>query len=249
MNKRYLSWCVSFLALTALLTADDATIDPSHGIVDSRPLSAEEKALIEQARALEEFEQEGATILQENIYRNSKKADQNAKILLTNGFFIPLNHHWIDQFPSTNVIKLEDGSEWTVGQKEAYAIRFWKQGDPVVITRNHSWFPQGNYCLTNKNRNDAYAQVTLSLGPTLSGLYTHWVIGMDFSLGQVHLTNGKGERTTWHISHNDAALFKKWQINDNVIIGINDGWGASFSAFDHILINVPVNHNVRAKQF
>ncbi len=255
-SKLCISWLTSFFALTAALVADAPATNPTtqpqekqNAAFNSRPLPSEKRTLMEQKRALEESERADENSLQGNIHQSVHRAnDSKPKIMRTNGIFFPMDHHWIEAFPSSNIVKLEDGSEWNVAANEAYIIQSWRTGHQIVISPNYGWFTSYSYYLTNKSTN-TYVQVTPFLGPVAFGMYTHWIVGMDFNAGHVYLTNGKGERTTWFISTTDAYLFKDWKINDCVIIGRNDSWMSAFSAFENILINVPMNHHVRARQF
>jgi hypothetical protein len=121
------------------------------------------------------------------------------------------------------------------------ALASWRAGDVVTIVPNNRWFSDYKYCLLNRNTYTS-TSADLILGPIAFGAATHWVVGMDLERKKVYLENG----TTWKVAASDVVLFKEWQINDTVILGTNDSW---FSSYDNILINVNMNHHIKACQY
>ncbi len=163
--------------------------------------------------------------------------------------YSPHLYHWVDSFPAQNVLKLEDGSEWTFDTEEAYIARSWRAGDTVVLSPKSSWFWSSDfsYILTNKSLGSSI-DVNPFLGPVAWGPYTVWVAGIDHTKGHVYLVNGQSERSTWVINSSDMYLFKDWAVNDTILIGDNDSWLWWFSSYNHVLINVNMNHNLRARE-
>jgi len=157
-----------------------------------------------------------------------------------------LDMHRIESFPQHNIIALEDGSEWSISSDDEANLHLWMPGDPVILGLAPSWFQPVGYVLSNC-RCSSTVPVSPFLGPLIHGAHTQWVVGMDRSLHQVSLINGIGARSVWNIDPRDAELFNKWKIEDPVIIGMNDHWSSFFSSYDHILVNVPCCHYVRAE--
>lgn len=137
--------------------------------------------------------------------------------------------YYISAFGDT--IEFEDGSIWMVYSGDAYKLMNWLPNDPIVITSNHSWFSSYNFRLTNQNTG-ASVEANLTLGPIYNGLYTHWIVAIDYYYDIVYLEDG----TVWNMSYLDDSIVRKWVVNDTVIIGINDSWLSSSKP--NILINV-----------
>ncbi|CCB90400.1 hypothetical protein WCH_CX17680, partial [Waddlia chondrophila 2032/99] len=89
-------------------------------------------------------------------------------------------------------------------------------------------------CLVNLNTG-AKVKVNLSLGPIYNGIYTHWILAIDYSNREVYLEDG----SVWKMSWWDSSIVNQWLPNDTVIIGINDGWFSGSNP--NMLINVNMN--------
>lgn len=134
-------------------------------------------------------------------------------------------------------VELEDGSIWVVNPNDRYNTLNWMTGDVIIITPNHALFSSYMYCLVNLNTG-AVVRVNLALGPIYNGIFTHWIIAIDYFHRQICLEDG----SVWSISWFDDSIMNKWLVNDTIIIGINDGLLSSFNP--NMLINVNVNNNV-----
>ncbi len=141
-------------------------------------------------------------------------------------------------------IELEDGSVWKISRYEGHRALTWHSNDPLTITQNHRWFSSYNYRIINQNTG-ACLEANLFLGPLEHGHRTLYITGIDRSSGDLILANGAGETTQWELSSGDLDLFQNWALHDAIIIGQNSGWDSNSEA---ILINVNVNHCVRARQ-
>lgn len=130
-----------------------------------------------------------------------------------------------------DAIETEDGSIWAVAPNDSYIALNWFPTDLIVVTPNHSLFSSYYYRLTNQNTGGSIA-VNLYLGPIYNGLYTHWIMAIDYYNNVVYLNDG----SVWNMSFFDGSVVGKWLVNDTVIIGVNDGWLSSSSP--NILINV-----------
>lgn len=145
-------------------------------------------------------------------------------------------HHPIAVSLLGETIELEDGSIWTTSSSDRHKTLDWMTGDTIIILPNHSWFSSHDYRLVNINTG-ANVKVNLSLGPIYNGIYTHWIIAIDYKHRQVCLEDG----SVWKMSWWDSSIVDKWLPNDTVIIGINDGWFSGGS--QNMLINVNMNDN------
>jgi len=135
-----------------------------------------------------------------------------------------------------DTIELEDGSMWGVYSSDRYKTLDWMTGDTIIIVPNDEWFSSFDYKLVNLNTG-AKIKVNLSLGPIYNGIYTHWIVAIDYYRNEVVLEDG----SFWRMSSFDESVFKKWLPNDTVIIGINDNWLSG--ANPNILINVNTNNH------
>lgn len=139
-----------------------------------------------------------------------------------------------------DAVELEDGSIWSVCSSDRYKTLDWMTGDLIVITSNHSIFSSYDYHLINLNTG-AKIRVNLSLGPIYNGIYTHWIIAIDYLWNEICLEDG----SVWKISSLDGSVLNKWLPNDTIIMGINDGWFSGSNP--NMLINVNMNNIVIGK--
>lgn len=258
-----------FLAVTSGIFAQETTDEATavqenvqeNVIVDSCPLSAQKRQWMEEQRKAEQEQAE--QILKEAIENPSLDISgtvipiktHNLTALVANQMnttaasYCPYVYHWIDSFPQRNIIKLEDGSEWIFDKSAADILQLWRSNHTVFITPKGTslWGSNYTYVLTNTDKGNS-VYVNPFLGPIAFGQNSTWIAGINSSMGQIYVLNGLGERTVWEIANADLELFKDWQVNHTIIFGQNDSWLWTFSSFDHIIINVNMNHYVRARQ-
>lgn len=134
-----------------------------------------------------------------------------------------------------DAVELEDGSIWAVNSSDRYKTLDWLTSDIILIVPNHDWFSVYNYRLINANTG-ANIKVNLSLGPIYNGIFTHWILAIDYYHREICLEDG----SVWKMSSLDSSVMNKWLPNDTVIIGINDGWFSGSNP--NILINVNMNN-------
>lgn len=230
--------------------------EDGHVAVDSRPLSPQTKQQMIQAR---QAESEQTTELTEDeaiqlgvliipIKTQNLIALSSNDLHTTAAALPPSYYRTIENFPPQAIIQLDDGSQWVHDRADAYILRNWKIGDNIVITPKQQYVVGSNYqyMITNTALGESI-NVNLFLGPRSFGQRTFWVTGIDKNLGKIYVLNGIGERTVWEISNSDMYLVKDWKVNDTIVIGENDSWLWYFSSYNQIIINVNMNHYVRAK--
>jgi len=228
-----------------------------HILVDSRPLLPQTQLQMEQARQAEleqanELTEEEAIqlgVLIIPIKSQNLIALASNKIQSTASTLSPCHYHQISSFPKGNVIKIDDGSEWIYDKADAQVLRNWKAGQQIIITPNQQLLLGSHYTytMTNTEVGDSI-QVNIFLGPIAFGYQTSWVVGIDQNVGKIYIINGRGERSVWEVSNSDMYLVKDWKVNDTIVIGENDSWLWCFSSYKSMLINVNMNHYVRAEQ-
>lgn len=160
--------------------------------------------------------------------------------------YFSTSHHWLAAVAILDndkyTLELEDGSVWKVNSYDGSKALHWRSNDPLIITQNTRWFSNSNYRIINKS-NGSSLEANPYLGPIKDGPYTRYIVSIDFDRREIQLS----DNTHWEISYLDTIAFRNhWALSDAVIIGSNSGWDSSCEA---ILINVNVNHFVRAKQF
>ena len=128
-----------------------------------------------------------------------------------------------------STVELNDGSSWVVSPEDSYKVLNWFYTDAVVITPNQDWFSPYAYCLNNQTTMVA-VRVNLTAGSVYYGPYTHWITCIDTFNDLIYLEDG----SVWGMK--DYPVFKKWAVNDRVLIGLNSGWYASREP--NILLNV-----------
>lgn len=226
-------------------------------IVDSRPLSPQTKALMEKNRKYEtelseelvEDDEELSSLIIPIKEKEPMLCLASSEPKNTADYIPPYPALNLAYFPQENIVKTKDGSEWIFDKTEAHIVFNWRQDDHIIVSPKGRWFWGSNYSyvLTNKDRGTSI-DVNLFLGPVAYGERSNWIIGINHNNNQIFLIDGLGKRTTWEISSIDRGLFKEWEINDTLIIGQNDSWYWWLSSYNHILINVNMNHYVRARQ-
>lgn len=136
-------------------------------------------------------------------------------------------------------VELEDGSIWTVSSGDSYKTLNWYTNDLIVITPNHEWFSSYMFRMHNQNTNVS-VKCNLLFGPIYNGLFTHWIIAINYYTQEIWLEDG----SIWTVTGYDSSTFSKWLANDTVVIGVNDGFLSSSKP--NILINVNTLTYVRA---
>lgn len=142
-------------------------------------------------------------------------------------------HHPVSVSLIGDTLEIEDGSIWGVYSGDMHKTLNWLTGDLIIITPNHEWFSIYDYKVINLNTG-AVVRVNLKLGPFYNGVYTHWIVGIDYYRREVLLEDG----SLWSVSNWDQSIVNKWILNDTVIIGINDGFLSGSNP--NIMINVNV---------
>lgn len=138
-----------------------------------------------------------------------------------------------------DMVTLEDGSLWTISSGDSYKTLNWLTSDLIVITSNSDWFSSYMFRMTNQNTGVS-VKCNLTLGPIYNGLYTHWIVAINYFSQEICLEDG----SIWQVSGFDSSLFNSWLVNDTIIIGVNDKFLSS--SRPNILINVNTLTFVRA---
>lgn len=136
-------------------------------------------------------------------------------------------------------VVLEDGSGWSISSGDSYKTFNWLTSDLIVITANSDWFSSYMFRMTNQNTGVS-VKCNLSVGPIYNGVYTHWIVGINYFTQEIYLEDG----SIWNATGFDSSIFNTWMINDTVIIGVNDAFLSS--SRPNILINVNTLTYVRA---
>ena len=142
-----------------------------------------------------------------------------------------------------DLIQIEDGSYWDIPSSDRHVLYNWRAGDVLLITPNPFFFSFYTYAIQNTSTG-TFILANLSIGPIANGVYTHWITGLNQTSGQIVLENG----SLWKVCGSDWDMnqFNKWVVGDTLIIGSND---KPYSSYDNILINVNLNHYVRARMY
>lgn len=134
-----------------------------------------------------------------------------------------------------DAVELEDGSIWSVYSGDRFLTLDWLTSDLILVVPNHDWFSVYNYRLINANTG-ANVKVNLTLGPIYNGIFTHWILAIDYYHREICLEDG----SVWKMSSLESSVLNTWLHNDTIIIGINDGWFSGSNP--NILINVNMNN-------
>lgn len=211
---------------------------------NSNPLSSETQVLLEQIEKQKE-EKEAAVL--EDISQYLQVAEEATAALDAQG----LSEHTISSFPQENIIKIEDGSEWSIDQSDVRNLRSWKVGHIILLYQNKG-DTNKPYMLENTSINRTL-KVNPFNGPKEKGPKTNWVVGIDKNLGHVYLINGSKDRTSWAIDKTFLPIFQEWVTDETIIVmTYHKSWAEKyfprlFPSYDYVLLNVNEFHNIPAK--
>ena len=149
-------------------------------------------------------------------------------------------HHPAMITPLGDMVELEDGSRWLVNFSDRFKTYNWLTSDTLKITPNHTWFSSYYFRITNLNTNESI-EVNLFERPFYNGIFTYWIIAIDYFTQQICLNDG----SVWDLSSFDYDVYKKWILNDTIILGHNDGFFSS--SRPNILINCDTETYVEAR--
>lgn len=156
--------------------------------------------------------------------------------------------HWLTKVTVLDndeyTLELEDGSIWKVSNYDGKKAAHWQINDPLTITQNSRWFSQHEYRMINRN-NGTSIESTLYTAPIRLGAYSRYILEINYAEGQITLS----DNMRWEASSADVDLFKKWEVDDYVILGTNSDTNLWDSESDFLLINVATNTSVRFKQY
>jgi len=219
------------------LSIEDNSSSEEHIPVGERRISHDEFIEIQANRALRAKERlDEDDLVRKEISSSSEDSEEliSKKIYYSShqGVF----HRPIAVSPFGDMVTLEDGSIWQVKGGDCIKTLDWLAGDSLIILPNHAWFSSYQYVILNQNTG-AKVKVNLSLGPIYNGIYTHWIVAIDYYNSELCLEDG----SIWKISGSDSKTMNKWMPNDTIILGINDSW---FSSKPNILINVNMLNDV-----
>lgn len=235
-------------ALSLLQKRDLDVKEEAHVDVGTRSSHAdwvvaqEEKARIDAERSSEaESLEERSTIALEETEKADFEEVTSEEIIAKASYstwHLGALHRPIAVTPLGDIVTLEDGSEWIVKYSNRYKTLDWLATDSIIVLPNHAWFSSHYFRLVNQ-MTGADIEVNLYKGPIYNGVYSHWIIAIDYYNCEIMLEDG----TLWKVSSGEWSTMKKWLVNDTVILGINDSW---FSSKPNILINVNMLNYVTA---
>lgn len=134
-------------------------------------------------------------------------------------------------------VELEDGSIFTVRPEDRMYTLDWLITDTILILPGSTW-AYYDYELVNTNTG-VVVQVDLTVGPIYNGIYTHWIVGIDYYNHRICLEDG----SLWDVLFWDRGKVDSWLVGDTVLIGVNDGWFNG--SRPNILINVNLNQDIK----
>lgn len=182
---------------------------------------------------------------------NLKKQDRAYGYSSTAKF--PIASHLVqDLDPKGTMLTIQDGSGWTISEKDQGITKGWSISDPITITPNKLTFwdkvrgKKSNHKyrivnLSKKHKNES-VEATLSLAPFLHNPHTRRIHRLDKTTGEIVLHNGQ----VWKVDMKGpcAPIVNEWEKDDLVISGTNDTWFSPSNPY--ILINVDSDNFVPA---
>ena len=168
-----------------------------------------------------------------------EKGDIQAKNLSnTSHFGAYHNPHYITPFG--DAVVMEDDSKWAVCSSDRNKTLNWYTNDRLIITPNHDWFSSFDYRINNVTTGQTIRS-NLVEAPSYNGLFTHWIVAIDYAHKKVCLEDG----SIWSVSMWDGSELNRMALEDTIIIGTNDSWFKS--SRPNILINVDTMEFIKAR--
>lgn len=205
-----------------------------HVLVESAPLTHVERFEINEQRAAEK---ESAHIQLKSAQTsvNNVQAGTNYTSVHPGAY-----HHIYTISPNFDQFQVEDGSTWSTYPGDRHKMSAWNTFHDLVFVQGQDEFGSYMFKVINTSMKNSTVEVNMILGPIYRGLYTYHIIAIYPGDRKVVLS----DYSQWDMSRWDKDVFKKWDIGQTIVIGLNDGSLTSFNP--NILINVETLTYVRA---
>lgn len=223
------------------MDSSDVSEGKEHIQPGSRAMGHNEYVAEQEKRSLE-LKQETSEEIDENVSSKVvKKSESEDEELSARAFYYNSHegayHRAVAVSYYGDQVTLEDGSVWNVSSWDAWKTLNWYTTDTILVMQNKWLFSSYKFMLVNQNTGKE-VEVNLALGPYYLGVYTHWIVAIDYYNSQIILE----DNSVWDMNFFDSSIINKWLVNDTVIIGINES-GSSLRP--NILINVNVLNYAR----
>lgn len=164
-----------------------------------------------------------------------KGQHQRSEYIAKDDYASQLSMHMLyDQFPRSNTIAIENGTEFTVRPADSATMESWPVGSLLHIALNNHWYSTGkSYQYVIKELHSGTSvKANLSAPPTKNDCNRR-IMQMSSITGQLLLNDGHRFQISPDI--NDRELFTGWQPDDIIIIANNNSWFTG--GYDFVLIN------------
>lgn len=162
----------------------------------------------------------------------------------------PVVTHFVRETdPKGNIITIQDGTVWSVSEKDRDIAKTWRVHDEITVKPNSLTLWQKltgkknvhEYRLMNLQTNETVA-VNMSLGPFKYNPNRRVIETIDLARGEIFLN----DKTLWKIEPSDPArqILRSWKKGHTIICGTNDTWFSLGSPF--ILISVDTDNWIPA---
>ena len=155
-------------------------------------------------------------------------------------------HTILEVAPSGDVLTIQDGSAWTISEKDRAVVLSWTVNTPLItftpnslslwakITQKEMMY---KYRIVNL-KTGASVAANLSLGPFVHNPNTLRIRRFDQKRGELACTNG----TVWKLEESklSAKISRDWRNGDFVITGTNNTWFGLKE--QNIIINVSADN-------
>ena len=134
-----------------------------------------------------------------------------------------------ERAPNGDALTIEDGSAWTIKDKDQKIVKDWSENTPITFVPNKLslWSKlvrqplTHKYCIVNLKTKES-VQANLSLGPFVHNPYAVRIRKISKPKGEVVFSDG----TLWKCDTSKAsqALLNDWRIGDFIATGTNNTW-------------------------
>jgi hypothetical protein len=226
-----------------------AVQDTPRGKIRQVPAKKEQRAYQEMAQVAK---QNKASLKKLGTKKNALKTFQTKGLFSKKQTHFSKPKHSIkERAPNGDAITIEDGSAWTIKDKDQQTVRSWSENAPITFTANSLsiWSKLLRRPLIHKYRivnlhTKESVEANLSLGPFVHNPNTRRIRKIALTRGEVVFSNG----TLWRCDTSKASqkLLQDWRVGDFVITGTNNTWFGLGQ--QEIVINVSSNNWVSAQR-
>ena len=133
------------------------------------------------------------------------------------------NHKYVGRTQYYDLIKLEDGSYWSVNPDHQELLQNWFEGDPIAIRQaSRKWWGNNDlypFVIYNR-RTDENIEVKFATEPEYHNFYRRYINEISKSENNAFIV--LNDNTLWPLKEKERDIWSSWIPGDVIIIGSNN---------------------------